>query len=435
MKEESESLKAASVGERLSFDANDACMAYLMRQSPLELFRYSLTTPKNNRRVSAFIQTLPSRSIGCSKVGNRTGALKLIPVEILEAIVLHLPMHDRLAFGATSRTHRVVTSRALLTAGAQCLRPYNLTLTDLRFLQSCTKTCVSGIVLKRMFHFGGDCRWPPLHAKAPTPVTPETLDFYCARYEGLQVTAFLSLAAGYERGPYIGNPVSDDAIRMAYTLTKPNAPSIHVFESRSINPLDAILHLPTTADICAWMLDRMWHAYPRATFEGSAMTTPHRLPMHTKSQRQAAWDVIQTNLQNGYWIDPQWSRSHKCLSDPSCPSSWRNSCDRGCLTLKFPTLPSTASISEFLCETFEDVSWNLETITTCNKVWLTYRQLEPRSFKQDQCEDQYNILRVISPHTRSRKMDGQRVYYNEDRGASRIARFDPQNYIWQRCTE
>ncbi|KAJ7821156.1 hypothetical protein B0H13DRAFT_2377525 [Mycena leptocephala] len=273
-------------------------------------------------------------------------------------------MRDRLSFGATCRVNRAVAKRALLTAAAESLRPYNLTLIDIRFLQSCTRAAISGGVLKRMLYIGEDYRWPQMRTTNPPSTISPTLDVYCAKHEGIQIAVFLTFAAGYIHGLYTGSTGFTDAIRIAYTLTKPGAPNINIFEARSENPLDLILRLPTTADMGAWLLDRIWHAYPKPTFEGLAMTTPTRLLVNTTENRQRAWHTIQTNLQDGYWIDSQWAHRHQCLSIASCPSSWRKTRDRGCLTMKFPSLPFTSPRTNSV---FEDVSWTLGTITLCTK--------------------------------------------------------------------
>ncbi|KAJ6510121.1 hypothetical protein C8R47DRAFT_1065331 [Mycena vitilis] len=377
-----------------STDTPDACISYLTRLSYLELFRFSLTSLINHRRVTSHLQRLPSREIDCTPLGERSGAFKEMPLEVIETLLILLPMRDRIMFGSTCRLHRAVANRALLSVAAACLRPYSLTLVDLRFLQSCTRATISGVVLKRMLRVGSDCRRLGTGSRDALPVTAPALDVYCAKFEGMQVAEFISMATGYTRGPYIAF-LDTDAIRVAHTLTKAGAPNINVFESRTPNPLDAILRLPTTADMGAWLLDRIWHGYPRPTFEGSAMTTPTRLPVDTLNHRQRAWDVIQSSLQDGYWIDSQWSHPHACLTIADCPSTWRRTLDRGCLTMKFPTLPHTAIAHR----AFEDVSWSLGTITTCNRTWLSRRRPEPRSFRYHEYEGWLDHLFVLTKMT------------------------------------
>ncbi|KAJ7783121.1 hypothetical protein B0H16DRAFT_479050 [Mycena metata] len=376
-----------------SSGTTDACVTYLMRLSYTELFHFSLTSTENFHRVSSHLQRLPNEAIGAFVLGGRSGAFQRVPLELITIIILLLPMPDRISFGATCRTHRATAGQALLTSGAAALRPYNLSLSDWRFLQSCTRSMISGIVLKRMLYIGRDCRWPPLQSVDPSPVTDRTLDIYCAKYEISHVAKFVTLATGYIQGPYTG--VFGNVFRAAYTLTKADAPNINIFEVRSANPLDGILNLSTTADIGAWTLDRLWHGYPKSTFEGCTITTPTRLPMHTLEDQQHAWDVIHSNMRNGYWVDSQWPQPHSCLTVAQCPSTWRRTIDRGCLSLRFPNIPHAATRVRYPWSTFEDIAWNLGTITLCTKVWGTYRQPDARSFKSyeyDRWTDQLFIL-------------------------------------------
>ncbi|KAJ7171899.1 hypothetical protein C8R43DRAFT_944439 [Mycena crocata] len=187
-----------------------------------------------------------------------------------------------------------------------------------------------------------DMRWPRLRDGREPSTVSTPLDIYSARYESLQIAAFLTYATGYEIGGYTGAIPAREAVQHAICLRKKNAPDINVFESRSDNPLDAILHLPSTADMGSLKLDRLWHPYPAATFEGVALTSPYRLPVDFAAERRTAWEVLQSSMRAGFWVDSHWTRSHQCSRNASCPISWRSSNDSGCLKLLLPTLPYAA---------------------------------------------------------------------------------------------
>ncbi|KAJ7135260.1 hypothetical protein C8R43DRAFT_956098 [Mycena crocata] len=236
---------------------------------------------------------------------------------------------------------------------------------------------------KLLLYSGDDRRWPAWQRHDSGPATPPSLDIYCARFEYHEVGDYLCLATGYSIEPYTGDIPAGSAIRTAMQLGRPNAPRINVFEAHSDNPLDAILHLPTTADMGAWRLDSLWHPYPAATFEGLTISCRMRMPVKFTQSRTKAWDIIQTNLQSGFWLDAQWSRDHNCTNDPSCPLSWRDTDDRGCLKLRLPTLPYTASGNDHIWNYAPRTIWNLggETACTSSNFRSAYQFKTPRSYK------------------------------------------------------
>ncbi|KAJ7821148.1 hypothetical protein B0H13DRAFT_1920947 [Mycena leptocephala] len=110
-------------------------------------------------------------------------------------------------------------------------------------------------------------------------------------------------------------------VKVTFMLSKTGAPTIRVFETFSNNPLDAILRLPSTSEMSAWMLDRIWVAYPRAIFDGVCLTTPDQLPIYTLEARQRGWELIHYRMQSGFKIASQWARIHICTQDASCPAA------------------------------------------------------------------------------------------------------------------
>ncbi|KAJ7026830.1 hypothetical protein C8F04DRAFT_1190220 [Mycena alexandri] len=351
----------------------------LTTMTPTALFDYCLKSRDHFLRVTSYLRIQPNKEIG-----SRTGAFRCVPIELIEMIVLLLGVTDNIRFGATCRVHKAVASRAFLALGANRIRPYNLSLIHLRFLQSCTNAMIAGTVLKRLLHTGEDLRWPSWRLHDPAPVSPLTLDFYCPRYKGGEVRRFLALATGYEydREP-LDTATDVFTLRETFTLTHQLRPSINIYEANSDNPLDAILHLPVTADICAWTLDRIWLGYPNPTFEGIAITSPNRLRTGTLEDEQKTWGVLHTNLQNGFWIDSRWSGQHTCLVSPNCPTSWRTNDDAGCLSIMFPNLPFTADCTEYIWN-FGDTSWTLGAIALCYNAWS--RKPVRKSFRQHECK-------------------------------------------------
>ncbi|KAJ7186918.1 hypothetical protein C8R46DRAFT_1024888 [Mycena filopes] len=344
----------------LSIDTAESCVSHMLRLSCTELFLFSCTSLANHQRVMAHLQRLPNHNLGSMPLGKRTGAFKgyrLGPRAVFIALLRAEPSHLR-----EWKLSAPITS------------PWSI-----------FDSCRVAPRLSSPAKSSNECSTPamivdgpPLQAPDSKPAIPP-LDVYCAEHEGAQTAAFLCLATGRVRVAYAGE-VNAGVIRAAHTLTREDAPPIHVFEVRSANPLDAVLRLPTTADICAWLLDCFWHGYPKATFEGTALTTPARMPITSSETRQRAYDIIQNNLQIGYWVDCQYSQPHKCLSVASCPSTYRRTVDRGCLMLKFADVPHAAR-SQHRSRSFEDIEWTLGSVSSCRKIWFAYQRPQPRSFR------------------------------------------------------
>ncbi|KAJ7495937.1 hypothetical protein B0H11DRAFT_1910223 [Mycena galericulata] len=338
----------------------------LRRLAPKELFELCMVSDDHYRMVSSFIREQFTPAVRASQqksgptIRTRSGLLAALPVEILGHIILNLPMSDRIRFGATSRLHRTIAEGMLLKTAHLCLRRYNLSLDDVRLLQTCTSTIISGIEVKEMFC--GNRLTVPSYREAPR----RTLDIYCPTNDNCAVLAFIGRAAGYEVHDCIDTVPAPIAIRAGRRLTKRGYPDIHVFETNASNPFDAILHLPTTADICAWTLDRIWHGYPKATFEGVCMITAARLPVDTLEARQNTWDILHSNLTDGFWVSPSWPYSHVCGYSNHCPSTVRCTNDDGCLALMFPTDPYGADTTTPIWKTLTSrISWSLEGTLSC----------------------------------------------------------------------
>ncbi|KAJ7154317.1 hypothetical protein C8R43DRAFT_949966 [Mycena crocata] len=352
----------------------------LKRMALPELFEFSKNSAKNYKRVSSFLQDQPNVDIDVP-LGYRSGAFRFMPVELIDMIVNLLSLRDRIMFAASCRIHRAIVMRSILTSAASCIKPYNLSLIDLRFLQCCTSATLAGPVIRRLFYEGPDMRWPRLRDGREPSTVSTPLDIYSARYESLPIAAFLTYATGYEIGGYTGAIPAREAVQHAICLRKKNAPDINVFESRSDNPLDAILHLPSTADMGSLKLDRLWHPYPAATFEGVALTSPYRLPVDFAAERRTAWEVLQSSMRAGFWVDSHWTRSHQCSRNASCPISWRSSNDSGCLKLLLPTLPYAAQGTDYIWNYVPEASWTLGGASFCPKARPLGETPAPRSYK------------------------------------------------------
>ncbi|KAJ7178803.1 hypothetical protein C8R43DRAFT_942404 [Mycena crocata] len=368
----------------------------LKQMSSKRLFAECLASEKQHRTISGFLQMQPNavyllrraalsltHRFAAHSPGKQSGAFERFPVEITNMILLQLTMLDRIHFGATCRTNRIVANRALLTAAALCLQPYNLSLVELRFLQCCTKTFISGSVLRRLLFTGQSTRPPQstLHKDKSDPVATEeelddderddldrpTLDLYCPEYEGLVVATFIAHATGYTIGPYYGDLETTDGVQDAHTLTKLGAPSINVFEAWSENPLDAILQLPTTADMNAWMLDHIWIGYPCTTLNGLAITTPPRLPLgdpDNEDLQGRAWDVLHSHMRDGFTVHSDLPGAHSAIS------------------------------STYVWKRVPAASWTIGASARCSHTTMT-NPARPRSYKFHESESKSNPLPVI----------------------------------------
>ncbi|KAJ7730788.1 hypothetical protein B0H16DRAFT_1469468 [Mycena metata] len=355
----------------------------LLRMTGQALFAFASRSKSDHTIVCRFLQDQPSQNIRALP-GAKTGILARLPVELIEDIILNLPMSTRIWIAATCRVLRAIANRALLTAAARSLRPFKLSLLDLRFLQSCTATFVSGAVLQTLLY-------DAVERGADDPgiqeLRPPTLDLYCPVYAGLDVAEFVAYSTGYRRDVFATTVDVDGIIEDCHILTRSGHPSIRVFETASHNPLDAIFHFPTTADMGAWFLDRIWHANPKVTFHGLAITTPERLPLYNLDTRQRAWDVTRSAATRGFKLIAEWTREHSCSRSYSCPLTWRTARDSGCLNLTFPTLPYSARGMENVWRNGLDVCWSMGGIVPCTKkstenkvkrIFRSYRHHEHR---------------------------------------------------------
>ncbi|KAJ7157068.1 hypothetical protein C8R43DRAFT_949295 [Mycena crocata] len=246
-------------------------------------------------------------------------------------------MRDRIRFSTACRAFQAVVKRTILNSVARYLRPYNFSLLHFRFLQSCTGTILSGSTVKRLLFV--DEEFAP-------PVFPITLDLYCSRTDADSVVKFVARATGYARGPSTVDVPRSGDIHRVISLFAGASPTINVFATWSSNPMDAIFHLPTSADMGALTLDRIWHAYPRLTFDGLALSTPQRLPLDDLAGEQRVWDVLHANTHLGFRLDSEVELPHTCATSFNCPLTWRTSNDNGCLSIRLGTLPVSAIDTE-----------------------------------------------------------------------------------------
>ncbi|KAJ7178786.1 hypothetical protein C8R43DRAFT_942386 [Mycena crocata] len=341
----------------------------LRRIPSKELFKCCLRSTENFYIITRYLQEQPDIE---ELSGSPTGSLEKIPTDVIEILALYLPIRDRIQFGSTSRYYRTTTQKTLLAIVARSLHPYYFSLVHLRFLQSCTPTIVGGATIKKWLCYQPEDKRPPrlwgLSRRVHSQKKPQSLDLYCSKHIDM-VIDFVTRATGYTAGNYIGDMEAIGGIRIAVTLTRTDAPNINIFSTLSPNPFDAILYLPTTADMWAMMLDRFWHAYPHMTFKKLAITTPTRLPLKGLSDRQRAWDAIQSNYDVGIQLDCDLHEYHTCSGKHSCPLAPRTNRDSGCLVLKLPNLPVSALGTEAIWKDESTVGWTLGTTTFCQTWW------------------------------------------------------------------
>ncbi|KAJ7178774.1 hypothetical protein C8R43DRAFT_942375 [Mycena crocata] len=291
-----------------------------------------------------------------------------------------LSIPDRIQFGATCRTYTAIAARALRTAAALRLKRYNLSISDLRLLQSAKRCFVSGYVLKDLLY--GDAEGKPRLPTKTSPPGPQTLDIYCSRNEGSDVCDFLHASTRTARLTYTGIPPALDGIRRSFTMVKPWEnwePVIRVFETNSDNSFDIIPKFPTTLEMGAWFLDRIWHAYPNISFQRLSLITPERLPVHHSEARQRTWEILHCTLHHGFWMHTVLPNRHRCGSSVNCPASCRSSNDRGCLTLHFNKAAWSSPFDEDPWQDHREVGWMFGAASFCDD-WHIGKGASSRSY-------------------------------------------------------
>lgn len=266
---------------------------------------------------------------------------------MLLGIVSLLEFRSRVIFGAASPFCRDVVASQMRSDCARALTPFSLSLLQLRFLQSATVCLVAGSMVA--------------HILEPQFVgLPFSLDIFCPLGLAICTKDFLTRCLPKcQVTPMISN--ARHLIRSGWCLRSPDNAHrrILVYEATSTDPMRTVVSGPTTIHFGAWSLEGLWHGYPSALSAKLFLSSPRRLPSSTIAGRHFLSRLMKLLTRNGMIFTPGWPRRHRCAHVAACPSAYRTTQDGGCLIMRFPDLPSTASGNEDLWHRQTAVAWTL----------------------------------------------------------------------------
>ncbi|KAJ7639689.1 hypothetical protein DFH06DRAFT_1332768 [Mycena polygramma] len=305
---------------------SEGWVTILPRLSQEMLFNTAIASEDHMKLVNAYRTIAAPRTLSpyARDTLRRTDALRGVPPEIVEEILLLSSMKTRIAFGQTSVLNRHLACNATRMTCCTAIQRYRLTYADVHFLQEAVGVIISGSTVTRLFNDDND-------------FTPGDLDIYCPDGRGLDIASYLATCAGYITLRRSDDYDNAQGIRsVAWLINPANEDSkINIIESLSDNAIDAVLHFHSTAVMGAWVAGGLWHAYPKATFANIALTSPDRLPLNYDEPHSKAPSIIEKYTLRGYRFVTEWDADHVCGVSRTCPVTLRTTVDSGCLWMPF----------------------------------------------------------------------------------------------------
>ncbi|KAJ7648256.1 hypothetical protein DFH06DRAFT_1135698 [Mycena polygramma] len=250
-----------------------------------------------------------------------------LPTELGHIILQDLDLADRLRFAQVSRNAALATADSLQAAAVAVLRRFDLRFGEIRLMQTATGALVGGSSVAAIM--SASTSWPS-----------SSFDVYTGRGSGWDVVRFLRKGGDYRLTHISSTHNVLAGIRKVFTMRNHGTCKvIHVIESLTNNPLDAIAHCPSTCVFGAWSARGVWHAYPRLTMAGVTITTPSRMPLRDDLKRHRdVWRIVRRYTERGFrFVLDEYEQSHTCGRALNCPGTFRSSDDRGCLFMPFPS--------------------------------------------------------------------------------------------------
>jgi hypothetical protein len=273
-------------------------------------------------------------------------SLAKLPVELLFIIASLLDIRSRVLLTATSSPYRALVSSHSKSVCATVLRSFSLSLLQLRFLQCATGCIVTGSFIAHVLE-------PSL---VPLPLSLDIM-FPVGMAECAK-TFLMQCLPNCEVGSMIAN--HRRLIRGGWSLRLANSRRrILLYEVTSTDPMRTIVSGPTTVHFGAWSLEGLWHAYPTLLLSRLFMSSPRRLPAATVQNRIFLGRLLKLLTCKGLKFSPGWPAPHRCGISVWCPSTYRTTHDKGCLTIPFADVPAMAHGSEELWRRPTAVAWIL----------------------------------------------------------------------------
>ncbi|KAJ6482243.1 hypothetical protein DFH09DRAFT_1300998 [Mycena vulgaris] len=260
------------------------------------------------------------------KVHGVADLLASLPWELLFPILRDMAFRDRVRLSQTSKRNYALCSAILHFTLGDTLTRFNLDYPGFRLMQTVTGAHLSGSIAPSLMHNGDLFR-------------PEDIDIYAPVNEGWRVAQYVCNSGGYTIDPTLPTYASLPGVGRLWSLRSGKS-KIHIIESHTASARDSALHhhsSPVMATICAI---KGWLAYPVLSTAGLALATRHSLivpPVPDGPSR--VQDIVHKYMRRGFTYVFEYPHPHVCGEHLSCPTTVRNSVDRGCLNLFLPPSP------------------------------------------------------------------------------------------------
>ncbi|KAJ7844552.1 hypothetical protein B0H13DRAFT_1908812 [Mycena leptocephala] len=312
----------------------------------LTLFKVGLRSHHMFEVVTAYVQAHAPPTYNTDEY--RTGAvgdsMSKLPLDLFPLIFSELTFSDRLTLSRSSKKLRALCARENQASVSRLLRKFGLCPVDIRFMQSATRTTISGVAIVHLINAN---------------VFPHTIEFHTPQSTYSWVLRFLALAS-----PYHGRPQHDvyfnDGVAHITKFLRPTSEVILVMKSRTDSALDIIPHAPFTNMFVAATHYGMWLGYPKTTLSG--LSFPSRDMMQFGDPRtQYRIRSILRDYVDTFCFKFSLNRPHTCGLTFECPVTPRTTIDDGCLSLFFPG-PPFGRQAEPVCIYPSDtaLSWSLD---------------------------------------------------------------------------
>lgn len=255
--------------------------------------------------------------------------------EIQQEIMEHLPLKQRVIFGATCKRNRALVARVFQLCVSDLFKPFKIPYPGVRFMQTATGTVLSGSVIPRL----------SLPRQSATAFNPNDLDFYSPKGAWRYTLRFFELGTPYIYIRHSPNIYNLPAIESITWLTShvSNPLSLNIMQCRGRHPYEATVQFHSTCVVGAIDGANGWFANPRLLCNGISIVNRLHLKLDTALARERGMAVIRKYTDRGFTFYMEYMTRHKCGSNKSCPATLRTSVDSGCCVVQFPRAPYGAS--------------------------------------------------------------------------------------------
>ncbi|KAJ7130153.1 hypothetical protein C8R44DRAFT_871991 [Mycena epipterygia] len=258
--------------------------------------------------------------------GSIENAFSSFPSEVLLYILRYMDLEDRQRFAQASRECCELSAQSLQRQGAALLRSVDLRFEEIRLMQEATGSMITGALLVSLLQF---------HSVGHS----DDVNVVTGWGEGGPVVEFIEMCSDYKTATFTGNHESHTGIAFSWTLLHAHTGrKLHISESRTSSPVDAIAQSPSSCVVGGWGAYDVWHGYPALMHANMAICTATTMPViNGLAGQQEIWTFLHLfaahDLVHGF---DGFEDVHVCGAHPSCPATLRTTDDAGCLRARFP---------------------------------------------------------------------------------------------------